>query len=268
MGSLDSATSGVATNAADNTTQETTLATIRSVSGDWDNSAITFTSAAAGVSAFTSSGLFHAPASCASKGTVKIQIWGGGGSGALRANGLASGGRGGAYSMTLVHDITGTGHVMDVTIGSGAAVATLGNNAHGTKGGSSSVRDRTNFYNASGGPAGRWSASHGTNSDNQEYPGAWNSDTDWRYQGVGNVVQAYTGMAGTQYGWDDGSGLGGAALFGGTGGKVAGTYAGNNTVANDMRAGTFPGGGGAANYSGGGTVSSGAGGDGFVLIEW
>ena len=261
MGSLDDATS-------DNTTQEVTLATIRSVSGDWDNAGIAFTSAAAGVSAFTSSGLFHAPASCASKGTVKIQIWGGGGSGALRSSGLASGGRGGAYSMTLVHDITGTGHVMDVTIGSGAAAITAGTNAQGGIGGSSSVRDRTNFYNASGGPAGRYSASHGTNSDNQEYPGAWNSDTDWRYQGVGNVVQAYTGMAGTQYGWDDGSGLGGSAPFGGAGGKQAGTYAGNNTVANDMRTGDFPGGGGAANYSGGGTVSSGAGADGFVLIEW
>ena len=105
MGSLDDAS-------ADNTTQEVTLATIRSVSGDWDNAGIAFTSAAAGVSAFTSSGLFHAPASCASKGTVKIQIWGGGGSGAIRSSGTASGGRGGAYSMTLVHDITGTGHVM------------------------------------------------------------------------------------------------------------------------------------------------------------
>ena len=261
MGSLNDATT-------DNTTQETTLATIRSVSGDWDNSAVTFTSAAAGVSAFTSSGLFHAPASCASKGTVKIQIWGGGGSGAVRNSHQASGGRGGAYSMTLVHDITGTGHVMDVTIGSGAAAITSGTNAHGGKGGSSSVRDRTNFYNASGGPAGRWAMAHGTNSDNIDYAGAWQSDTDWRYQGVGNVVQAYTGMAGTQYGWDDGSGLGGNAPFGGAGGKLAGSYAGNNTVANDMRTGDFPGAGGAANYSGGGTVSSGAGADGFVLIEW
>jgi len=261
MGSLDDATT-------DNTSQESTLATIRSVSGDWDNSAVTFTSAAVGVSAFTSSGLFHAPASCASKGTVKIQIWGGGGSGALRSGNLASGGRGGAYSMTLVHDITGTGHVMDVTVGSGATAPTAGTNGQGFIGGSSSVADRTNFYNASGGPGGRWSAAHGTNSDNQEYAGSWNDSTDWRFQGVGNVVQAYTGMAGTQYGWDDGSGLGGNAPFGGAGGKLAGSYAGNNTVANDMRAGDFPGGGGAANYSGGGTVSSGAGGDGFVLIEW
>jgi len=260
MGSLDDAS-------ADNTTQEVTLATIRSVSGDWDNAGIAFTSAAAGVSAFTSSGLFHAPASCASKGTVKIQIWGGGGSGAIRSSGTASGGRGGAYSMTLVHDITGTGHVMDVTIGSGAAAKTSGSNQHGNIGGSSSVRDRTNFYNASGGPAGRYAASYGTNSDNQFYAGAWNSDTDWRYQGVGNVVQAYTGMAGVQYGWDDGSGVGGDAPFGGAGGKLAGTNASSAGLASDMKAGDFPGGGGAATYADG-TSSSGAGADGFVLIEW
>ena len=43
MGSLDDATS-------DNTTQETTLATIRSISGDWDNSAVNVT-AVSGISA-------------------------------------------------------------------------------------------------------------------------------------------------------------------------------------------------------------------------
>ena len=262
MGSLDDATS-------DNSLQETTLATIRTVSGDWDNSGISFTSAAAGVSAFTSSGLFHAPASCSSKGTVKIQIWGGGGGGAILETGNASGGRGGAYSMTLVHDITGTGHVMSVTIGSGGAAASNGGPAQGNKGGSSSVRDRTNFYNASGGPAGRYAASFGTNSDNQYYAAGWNSDTDWRYQGVGNVIQAYTGMAGVMR--DDNynsSGLGGDALFGGTGGKLAGSDQTNSAVANNMRAGTFPGGGGAAIHKQTGTPSSGAGADGFVLIEW
>ena len=75
MGSLDDA-------AADNTTQEATLNTIRSVSGDWDNNNVSLSainaSTVPGISAFDSNGTFVAP-----NGVTRaiVKLWGGGGSG-------------------------------------------------------------------------------------------------------------------------------------------------------------------------------------------
>lgn len=157
MGSLDSATSGVATNASDNTAQETTLATIRSVSGDWDNASV---SVVPKLSAYTSNSTFIAPAGCTS---VKVQCWGGGGSAgttdddwsssALRGQ-AGKGGGGGAYSLKLV-SVSATGQTFNVTVaGAGGTSSFIGGGVNmSAGGGSTGQNDALSHFQGAGGTA-------------------------------------------------------------------------------------------------------------------
>jgi hypothetical protein len=150
MGSLDSATSGVATNASDNTAQETTLATIRSVSGDWDNAAVT---TAPKLSSFTSSGTFIAPVGCT---VLKITAIGAGGGGADSNGGdsqyyVGSGGSG--ASVMYMNELSGTGAHLHITIGGGGTGGTT--HGSGTAGGSTLVKiSDTTIITAGGGSGG------------------------------------------------------------------------------------------------------------------
>ena len=132
MGSLDDATS-------DNSLQETTLATIRSVSGDWDNASV---SVVPKLSAYTSNSTFIAPAGCTS---VKVQCWGGGGSAGMSdddwdgyfRNDVGKGGGGGAYSLKLV-SVSATGQTFNVTVaGAGGTSSFIGGGVNMSAGGGS-----------------------------------------------------------------------------------------------------------------------------------
>ena len=243
MGSLDDATS-------DNTTQETTLATIRSVSGDWDNSSV---SVVPNVSAFTSSGTFIAPAGCS---TVEVHIWGAGGSGAKGYSGSAydhhGAGGGGGYCLALV-PLSAVGAHIHVTIGAG--------------GGSQSY----NGYNGVAGAAS--SISLGTQTDN--------------FSATGGGAGTYAGYPHSEAGGDGGIGKGGILnLEGGSGGVCfynaqpgsgktsspgAAPFIGvapQKREPNTEPVNTGCGGTGGHAGSGGNSQSSGSGGDGLVLIKW
>lgn len=142
MGSLDDA-------AADNTTQEVTLATIRSVSGDWDNAAV---STVPKLSSFTSSGTFIAPVGCT---VVKITAIGGGGGGADSNDDdidyVGSGGSG--ASVMYMNELSGSGSHLHITIGGGGTGGT--SHASGTAGGSTLVKiSDTTIITAGGGSGG------------------------------------------------------------------------------------------------------------------
>lgn len=166
MGSLDSATTNIASNSADNTVQETTLVTIRSVSGDWDNSAVrsemhtasgdwdnAAVSTLPKLSSFTSSGTFIAPAGCT---VLKITAIGAGGGGA-DSNGSDSqyyvGSGGSGASVMYMNELSGTGAHLHITIGGGGAGGA--SHAAGTAGGSTLVKiSDTTIVTAGGGSGG------------------------------------------------------------------------------------------------------------------
>ena len=140
MGSLNSATS-------DNTTQETTLATIRSVSGDWDNNNVT---TVPGLSVFTSSGTFIAPAGCT---RCKLTACGAGGGGADKSNGGSVGSGGAGGSIMMLQELSGTGAHFHITIGAYGGGATT--NADGSDGGDTLVKlSNTTIMTAEGGTGG------------------------------------------------------------------------------------------------------------------
>lgn len=251
MGSLDSATSGVATNAADNTTQETTLATIRSVSGDWDNSNV---STVPNVSAFTSSGTFIAPAACS---RVEAHIWGAGGSGGKGSSHASTdhmgAGGGGGYCLALV-PLSAAGAHIHVTIGAGGSSRT------------------TSGYSGVAGSAS--SISLGTQTDN--------------FSATGGGAGTTTGSSSTEAGGDGGIGKGGILNLEGGSGGVCNYNAQPGSGQATAKPGAAPfigvapqkrepntepvntGCGGTAGLadSGSNPQNSGSGGDGLVLFKW
>ena len=251
MGSLDSATSGVATNAADNTTQETTLTTIRSVSGDWDNSNV---STVPNASAFTSSGTFIAPAGCS---TVEAHIWGAGGSGGKGSSHVSTdyhgAGGGGGYCLALV-PLSAVGAHIHVTIGAGG-----------------SSRTHSGYSGFAGAAS---SISLGTQTDN--------------FSATGGGAGVTTGHMSTPAGGDGGIGKGGILILeGGSGGASiynAQPGSGNATAKpgaapfigvapqkrepNTEPVNTGCGGTGGHADSGSNPQHSGSGGDGLVLFKW
>ena len=258
MGSLDSATTGVATNASDNTAQEATLNTIRSISGDWDNSNV---STSKGVSSFTSSGTFTAPTGCTS---FEVQLWGAGGGGAMRnsQNGATAdgyGGGGGAYTLTVVNSVTAA-EAYTVTIGSAGAGAVPGSGyptqyiQSGSAGGSSSFVGRNVNMTSGGGSGGTDSAAAGGRASG----GMIDLDGETGIEGnnpTGGSV--YIG------------GIGGAAPF--SGGRSVASGNGNSGGGEGIpQPGIFPGGGGSTRHvpSGGPAGNGGSGAAGFCIVRW
>ena len=149
MGSLDDATS-------DNSLQETTLATIRTVSGDWDNTNVS-SSTFGGVSAFESSGTFTAPNGCTAFKAVIIGAGGGGGGGGGSANGGMGGAGGAVYAQ--VHGLS-AGTTIAITVGSGGTSTT---GEYSNAGGASSFSIHDTSVTANGGGGGQRRARSGTN---------------------------------------------------------------------------------------------------------
>jgi len=230
MGSLDDATS-------DNSLQETTLATIRSVSGDWDNNNVSLSainaSTVPGISAFDSNGTFVAP-----NGVTRaiVKLWGGGGSGSQGDDSYGYGGNGGSHC-TAVLNLTAN-QTFAVTVGAGGSA---GGNADG--GTSKITINGVDALSAEGGGRG----SHTNSYYNTPHiavgvAGAY----DPAY--VPNITLALNGGAARFSG--SGAAGGGGAL-GGAGGDLGAN-------------GTAPGGGSGGDYS----SYNPAGADGLVIVEF
>ena len=237
MGSLDSATS-------DNTTQETTLATIRSVSGDWDNTTVrsemhtasgdwdnssVSSSTFGGISAFESSGTFTAPNGCTAFKAVVIGAGGGGGGGTSSSNGGMGGAGGTVYAQ--VHGLS-AGTTIAITVGSGSTSTT---GEYSNAGGASSFSIHDTSVTANGGNGGQRRARSGIN-------GAG-----------GSASGGYLNFAGRSHS---------TAYAGGQtdlANATASTPFGNNIVVGQSQVGA---------YYGLGASQQANGGDGLVLIEW
>ena len=247
MGSLDDATS-------DNTTQETTLATIRSVSGDWDNNNVT---TVPNVSSFASNGTFIAPAKCS---VVKITAIGGGGGGS-DANGTNGenyvGGGGSGGSVLYMEELSGAGAHLHINIGAGGAGGS--NHAVGSAGGDTWIKkSNTPILTAHGGAG----ASKGT-ANNSLYGGAggpaitapngYSSDAALgsNIKFVGGTGRSGVGASGNaQLVTEDGAPMGGIASFLGGHSCYGSAQIGQGGV------------------GGSSSTNAGAGGNGIVLIEW
>jgi hypothetical protein len=251
MGSLDDA-------AEDNTTQEVTLATIRTVSGDWDNNNV---STVPNVSAFTSSGTFIAPAGCS---RVEAHAWGGGGSGARQSDNVAAGryggsGGSGGYCLALI-SLSATGAHIHVTIGSGGASQSSENN-DGNSGGNTTLGlgTTTDNYSANGGNGGGRSSSYATamqGNGGEAHGGILN------IQGGGGTGAAYRGTpVGNDAVGGTGGGQPGMAPFIGSTPVVAFPAPAIANTAHGGQPGMY-------GNSGSESSASGAGGSGLVLIKW
>lgn len=230
MGSLDDATS-------DNSLQETTLATIRTVSGDWDNNNVTLSainaSTVPGISAFDSNGTFVAP-----NGVTRaiVKLWGGGGSGSQGDDTYGYGGGGGGHC-TAVLNLTAN-QTFAVTVGAGGSAG--GNAAGGTS--KISINGVDALSAEGGGNGSNTSSSYNTPHISVGAAGAY----DPAY--VPNITVALNGGPAR----DTGAGSdGGGGALGGQGGARGAN-------------GTTPGGGSGGDY---GSYNP-AGADGLVIVEF
>lgn len=250
---------------------------------------------------FFSSGTWNKP----STGSIAIvQLWSGGGSGAVRNHG--GGGGGGAYArrIYLLSDLPST---VSVTVGAGGAAPVIGSNVDGSNGGNTSFGSGFVVYGGAGGGASRGGggggivmapalgvggAPKGGAQGTSSVPGGGSL-----YGGGGAGIPSSAGniVGGTSfYGGGGGGGpvgpsvrasRGGHSVFGGGGGGGSNlglaysdnsggvsTYAGNggkggngDTIIYNAGDGQFPsGGGGGATTSYGN--SAGNGGDGFARV--
>ena len=237
MGSLDSATTNIATNASDNTAQEATLNTIRSVSGDWDNNNVTLSainaSTVPGISAFDSNGTFVAP-----NGVTRaiVKLWGGGGSGSQGDDSYGYGGGGGGHC-TAVLNLTAN-QTFAVTVGAGGSA---GGNADG--GTSKITINGVDALSATGGGRG----SHTYSYYNMVHLSIGTAGAyDPAY--VPNITLALNGGPAR---FSASGAAGGGGALGGQGGDIG-------------TSGTAPGGGSGGDY---GSYNP-AGADGLVIVEF
>ena len=221
MGSLDEA-------AADNTTQEATLNTIRSVSGDWDNSNVS-SSTFGGVSAFTSSGTFTAPNGCTA---FKAMAVGGGGAGGGGSSGSQAGFGGAAGCVYAQVQGLSAGATVSITVGSGGTVTT---SDYSNAGGASSFSIYDVSVTANGGSGGNRRERSGINGNG------------------GTASGGYLNFAGRKHSGNHEAGTDHVAC------PSASTPFGNVRIVGQTGAG--------ATYGVGGQQGS-DGGDGLVLIEW
>lgn len=225
---------------------------------------------------------------------VRVQLWGGGGSGVRfdngTTNGEGGGGGGGGYFEKII-DASDLGVSETVTVGAGGAAKN--SNSDGDAGGNSSFGSHATAYGGGGGSSS--TAGGGAGGGGGAY--AAGGDASGATNGAAGDVTATAGGTHTTAAFSGGGGGecqdgvagsdGGNAVWGGGGGAGAGvtgasttggtsTYGGNGGAGSSATGGgtqatdgTAPGGGGGARYVNGspsGADVSGAGGTGRVIV--
>jgi hypothetical protein len=209
---------------------------------------------------FTASGTWTKPAGVS---IVYVEVWGGGGSGAVSrfsGSNLAGGGGGGGFAAVLFA-ASDLGSTVSVVVGAGGA-ARVANNASGADGGNSSFDTLTAF----GGKGGQTSGVGGVGG-NGEISSCGSISGGGGAVGVAAPFTAagancaYGGAGGGAASSSTVAGAGGISAYGGDGG-----FAKASNVFDPAGAGTAPGGGGGGKTHGSSTGTSGAGARGEVRV--